>query len=159
MVFELFQKLHLQIYASQFMTSKIIPIAFVLLNLESAGREKITKTWISSERKELFRWNLKKAHSFWRALIWWKNKNLIKKGRTQALCDICLHESGSNCSFPFWKILFIAFISLLAFAWIGQVLHPISCDVGRTAYGGNSRISVKVLKLHSGKASLNLVNV
>ena len=35
MVFELFQKLHLQIYASQFKTLLIIPLPFVLLNLES----------------------------------------------------------------------------------------------------------------------------
>ena len=34
-VFELFQKLHLQIYASQFITSEIIPLPFVSLNLES----------------------------------------------------------------------------------------------------------------------------
>ena len=30
-VFESFQKLHLQIYPSQFMTSQIIPLPFVLL--------------------------------------------------------------------------------------------------------------------------------
>ena len=76
MVFELLQKLHLQIYASQFMTSYIIPLPFVLLNLESVG--KITKIWISQERKELFRWDKNIFHSFWRAIIWWKNKKLIK---------------------------------------------------------------------------------
>ena len=37
------------------------------------GREKITKNWMSQERKEL---NI--FHSFWRPIIWWKNKNLIK---------------------------------------------------------------------------------
>ena len=43
-VFELFQKLHLQIYSSQFMTSYIIPLPFGLLNLESVERKgKITK--------------------------------------------------------------------------------------------------------------------
>ena len=42
-IVELFQKLHLQIYASQFMTSQIIPLPFVLLYLESVEREKITK--------------------------------------------------------------------------------------------------------------------
>ena len=36
--FELFQNLHLQIYASQFMTSQIIPLPFVLLNLGSVER-------------------------------------------------------------------------------------------------------------------------
>ena len=35
MVVELFQKLHLQIYASQFKTSLIFPLPFVLLYLES----------------------------------------------------------------------------------------------------------------------------
>ena len=38
----------------------IIPLLFVLLNLESLEREKITQNWISWERKELFRWNKKK---------------------------------------------------------------------------------------------------
>ena len=56
-VFELFEKLHLQIYASQFMTSWIIPLPFALLDLESLERGKITKIWISQEWKELFRWN------------------------------------------------------------------------------------------------------
>ena len=40
-VFELFEKLHLQIYANQFMTSQIIPLPCALL---WKGREKITKT-------------------------------------------------------------------------------------------------------------------
>ena len=38
MVVGLFQKLHMQIYASQFMTSQIIPLPFVLLYLESVER-------------------------------------------------------------------------------------------------------------------------
>ena len=33
-----------------------------------------TKIWISRERKELFIWNKKKNHSFWRAIIWWEIK-------------------------------------------------------------------------------------
>ena len=42
--FELFQKLGLQIYASQFMASEVIPLKFVLFNLESVERKgKITK--------------------------------------------------------------------------------------------------------------------
>ena len=73
------------------------------------------------------------------------------------ISDISLHESGSNCFFPFWRILLIAFISLLAFAWIGKVLRSISRDLGWTAYGGNSWINNEVLKLHSRKASLNLI--
>ena len=50
-VFELFQKLHPQIYGSQFMTSWIIPLPFVFFNLESVERKgknyknlKISKT-------------------------------------------------------------------------------------------------------------------
>ena len=38
-VFELFQKLHLQIYANQFMTSQIIPLPCVLLNPEIVERK------------------------------------------------------------------------------------------------------------------------
>ena len=32
----------------------------------------------SRERKELFRWNKNILHTIWRAIIWWKNKKLIK---------------------------------------------------------------------------------
>ena len=39
-------------------------------------REENWKIGISQERKELFRWN--KFHDFWRAVIWCKNKDLIK---------------------------------------------------------------------------------
>ena len=42
------------------------------------GREKNTKIWISWERKELYRWNKNIFHSFWRVIIWWKNKKLTK---------------------------------------------------------------------------------
>ena len=50
-VFELFQKLYLQIYASQFMTSQIIPRPFVRLSLESVERNEKKKTE-KFERKE-----------------------------------------------------------------------------------------------------------
>ena len=42
------------------------------------GKEKTTKIWISQERKELFDEIKNIFQSFWRAIIWWKNKNLIK---------------------------------------------------------------------------------
>ena len=32
-----------------------------------------TKLWISQEQKELIRWNKSIFHSFWKAIIWWKN--------------------------------------------------------------------------------------
>ena len=51
-VFESFQKLHLQIYKSQFMTSYFSPLPLALLNLESVEREIITKIWISPEKKK-----------------------------------------------------------------------------------------------------------
>ena len=57
------------------------------------GRGKITKAWISRERKELFRWNKSIFHNFWRAIIWWKNKNLINNsGPKLSLTDKCLRE-------------------------------------------------------------------
>ena len=46
-IFELFQKLHHDII-------KLIPLSFVLLNLESVERANITKILISQERKAFF---------------------------------------------------------------------------------------------------------
>ena len=43
-VFELLQKLDLQIYASQFMTSWVIPLQFVLLNL--CGKNENEKSFL-----------------------------------------------------------------------------------------------------------------
>ena len=40
------------------------------------GREKVTKIWISQERKELLKRN-NTFHSFWRVTIWWKNKHFL----------------------------------------------------------------------------------
>ena len=55
MVFELFQKLHLQIYVSQFMTSKIIALSVVILNLESMERkEKMQKVHYLKNKKSFF---------------------------------------------------------------------------------------------------------
>ena len=47
-----------------------------LLTGQKRGEDQNTKIWISRERKELFRWK-NTFHSSWRAIIWWKNKNLI----------------------------------------------------------------------------------
>ena len=41
--------------------------------------EKITKVWLENE-KSFFNEIKNTFHSFWRAIIWWKNKNLIKNG-------------------------------------------------------------------------------
>ena len=77
--FGLFQKLHKQIYACQFMTSWIIPLPFVLLNLESLEREvKLQQFNYLENEKSILKWNKKHFHNFGRAIVWWKNKNLIK---------------------------------------------------------------------------------
>ena len=78
-VFELFKKLHLQIYASQFMTSWIIPVLFVLLSLEIVERKGKIQKCEYLEKEKSFLDEIKILfHSFRRAIIWWKNKNLIK---------------------------------------------------------------------------------
>ena len=51
-VVELYQKLHLKIYSSQFMTSQIIPLPFVLLYLES--KERKGKKFEYAENKKSF---------------------------------------------------------------------------------------------------------
>ena len=50
-VFHLFQRFHLLIYASQFKTSQIVPLLFVLLNVESVERKKLQKfEYLESEK-------------------------------------------------------------------------------------------------------------
>ena len=54
------------------------------------AREKIAKNWISGDKKKSFLDEIKNNfHSFWRAIIWWKNKNLIKS-RGHKLCVVIL---------------------------------------------------------------------
>ena len=67
----------------QFMTSWTLRFIFDHLlkqwpTVQKRGKGRNTKLWISRERKELYRWNKSIFHSFWRAIIWWKNKNLMK---------------------------------------------------------------------------------
>ena len=69
-VFELFQNLHLQIYASQFMNHKLFHFHLSLWIWKVwKGRKKITKSWISRERNKFFNWNKKHFYSFSRAII------------------------------------------------------------------------------------------
>ena len=76
-VVELFQKLHLQIYASQLMTSQVIPLLFVLLHLVSVERKgKNCKILNISRTKRVF---LMKGYH-----LAGKQK-FDKKWRTQAL--------------------------------------------------------------------------
>ena len=65
-VFELFQKLHLQIYVNQFKASNystsICPSESVCKVWK--GRDKITNIWISQELNELSRWNRRHFSKF-----------------------------------------------------------------------------------------------
>ena len=67
-VFELFQKLQLQIYASQFMTSQVIPISIIICPFESGkcGKEgKKLQKFESLENKKSFLDDIKNIfHSF-----------------------------------------------------------------------------------------------
>ena len=80
MVVELFQKLHLQIYASQFMTSQIISLPFILFLSGKCGKEgkKLQKYEYLENENSFFDEIKNTFHSFGRAINLWKNKNLIK---------------------------------------------------------------------------------
>ena len=76
MVVELFQKLYLQIYASQFMTSHNIGL-FLSGKCGKEGK-KLQKFEYLENKKSFFAEMKNTFHRFGRAMIWWKNKNLIK---------------------------------------------------------------------------------
>ena len=63
------------------MTSYIIPLSFVLLNLESLERKgENYKSLNISGTKKSFLYEIKNIfHSFSMAIIWWKNKKIDKK--------------------------------------------------------------------------------
>ena len=112
---ELFQKLHLQIYASQFVTSLIILLSFALLYLGSVERK-----WKNYKKLNVSRNSFR---SFSRATIWWKNKNLIKiadtsfkeenritvdnlKGYSNIVCNVLLTYVIESLSSPnCWKLI------------------------------------------------------
>ena len=71
MVFELFQELKLQIYVSEFMTSWIISLPFVLLNLKSLEREKKYKK-IEYLKNEKSFFNEIKGYNFVEKIKIWK---------------------------------------------------------------------------------------
>ena len=86
-VFELLQKLHLEIYGSQFMTHKLFHfhLSFWIWKLWKR-REKMTKHGISRERKELFRWKKKALKGMFEGLSFGeKKKKNDTKLRMQAL--------------------------------------------------------------------------
>ena len=82
-VFELLQKLHLEIYGSQFMTHKLFHfhLSFWIWNIWRKKTEKFLKIeYVENEKSFLD--EIKNIFcSFWRAIIWQKNKILIKNSR------------------------------------------------------------------------------
>ena len=68
--------MYLQIYASQFMTSWIIPFPFTLLNQESVERKgkKLQKFDYLENEKSFWDEIENIFHSFWRPIIWSKIK-------------------------------------------------------------------------------------
>ena len=76
------------------MTSLIIPLPFVLLNLESVERKrKNYKKFEYLENEKSFLDEIKNIfHSFWRAIIWWKNKKIYKNYQAQALSKSYLYK-------------------------------------------------------------------
>ena len=62
------------------------------------GKGRNTKKWISWERKRFLDEIKSIFHSFWRAIIWWKNKNLMKTADTS-------FNKRSLKRFKYWAIL------------------------------------------------------
>ena len=60
------------------MTSQIIPLPFVLLYLQSVERKGKNYKILNIFKKSFFDEIKNTFHSFGRAIIWWKNENLIK---------------------------------------------------------------------------------
>ena len=57
----------------------IIPLSFILLNLERVERKRKKKKSEYLENEKSFLDKIKNIfHSFWRAITWWKNMNLKK---------------------------------------------------------------------------------
>ena len=96
-VFKLLQKWHLQIYASQFMTSETIRLSFVYLNLESVERKwKNYKSLNISRTKRAF---LMKQNTFFKVFEGPSFNKFNKNQRIQVLKD-------SKCvAVNTWKIL------------------------------------------------------
>ena len=58
------------------------------------GREKNYKNLNISRTKRAFLMNWKHFYSFWKAIIWWKNKNLIKKVPFVNKLHVIINNSG-----------------------------------------------------------------
>ena len=55
-------------------------------------------------------------HSFWRPIIWWKNKNLITSSRHKLWC---FRKYSHSISFDFWQF-FWQFFQPLNYLWINR---------------------------------------
>ena len=81
-VLELFQILHLQIYACQFMKWYFIIIIHKWFHFHLSfwiwklwkGREKLQKSEYFEKEKSFLDEIKNIFHNFWRAIIWWKNR-------------------------------------------------------------------------------------
>ena len=91
-------------YISKFMQAntwhQILPLPFGLLNLESVERKEKITTYLENknldEIKNMF-------YSFWRAIIWRINKNMIKSGHKLQVYD---HDSWSLKLYQAWIYIF-----------------------------------------------------
>ena len=99
--FKWFQKTHLQLYVSQFITSKIIPLPFVLLNLENAGEKgKKYKNMNISRRKRAFQMKWKLYFKVVEGLSFGeKTKKLIKKSWWKELWKSWVYETNFGSAF------------------------------------------------------------
>ena len=84
----------------------------------------------------------------------WQYRNQISQS-----CPLFLILLHSLCPSVVWAVI-LRFFSIAWRKWhlfAEPMLSLRFLPYGETAYGGNSRINVEMLKLHSRKASLNLV--
>ena len=77
------------------------------------GREKITKVWISLERKKLFRWNKNHFSKFLKAQHL-KKKKFDKKYRTQALITVVSSSQYLKSDSHLPKKKKFSFVSMIA---------------------------------------------
>ena len=115
MVFELFQKLHLQIYETNSWHHKLFHFYLSFWNWKMWKRRgKITKIGISREQKSFLDEIKNIFRSFWRAVICWKNKILIKK-----IGDTSVNENVSKSWFIVWSFFLLRLLCI----WINLYTH------------------------------------
>ena len=78
-VFELFEKLHLQIYATQIMTSNYSTSICPFESGEYGKEGKKSQKCEYRENEKSFSDEIKNIFQFLKAIIWWKKKKFDKK--------------------------------------------------------------------------------